>query len=469
MDDKIKIPIDGEVKVFISGNSMEGYLTVYGPRDGGNPVQLEKAVQALKDAGVVEGINLQGVKDAVTEFNWGRATVVANGTPAVDGDDGRIEYKFALPQDKIKPAELEDGRVDYKNLNLIHNVQRGELLAVRVPPKLGTPGVTVTGKPVLPKAGKNVLLPRGKNTVNDETGNYLYAATDGHVSIVDGKITVFPVFEVPGDVDLSSGNIDFVGNVSIRGNITSGFIVKAGGDIEVSGIIEGATVEAGGNILVKNGIAGGHKAIIKAGGSIFTKFIENASIDSGQEVVITDGIVQSMVKANGSIKVEGKKGTIVGGVLQAGEEISARFIGSPLSPQTVLEVGANPHLREEYKGLFQVFQEKKKNFENISQNISMFQRSSVSMDSLPDKKKLQIVKLLEEFKTIKEELKVLEERKQAIEEEFGRLQRGRVKVTDVIYPGVQIIIGQAVYTVNDPIKFAMFVLEDGDVRVGVLR
>lgn len=463
------IPVDGEAKVFITSNAMEAYLTVYGPKDGGMPVSYEKAVQVLRDAGVVENIDYEAVQEAVQEYNWGKAMLVAQGTPAVDGEDGRIEFHFPLPENKLKPVELEDGRVDYRNLNLIHNVRRGELLAVRIPPKLGSPGVTVTGKPVLPKPGKNVPIPRGKNTVADESNTYLYAATDGHVSYVDNKVNVYPVYEVQGDVDYSTGNIDFIGNVSVRGSVTAGFTVKAGGDIEITGVIEGANVEASGNILVKNGIAGGNRAYIKAGGSVFARFIENATVEAGHDVVIDDGIIQSNIKANNCIKVEGKKGIIVGGTLQAGVEISAKVIGSALSPQTVLEVGVNPALREEYKRLYQVYQEKRKAYEGVSQNLAVFQKSALAIENLPATRKVQIARLLEEFKKLQEELKTIEARKNEIEQELQRMNRGRVKVSDVVYPGVQIIIGQSVYTVNDPIRFALFSLEDGDIKVSVLR
>lgn len=468
MDLKKSFPIDGDLKIHVTPNAMEAYIKVLGPQDGGNPVTLEQALTRLRGSGVVEGINIVRVQEALEKENWEKAVLVAEGVAAQDGKDARIEYHFTLPDKKIKLVESEDGRVNFRDLNLIYNVRRGELLAVRIPAQQGTPGITVTGKPVMPRLGRNLPLPRGKNTVLDESGNRLYATSDGHVVMVDNKISVFPVFEVQGDVDYSSGNIDFVGNVVIQGNITSGFSVKAGGDIEVRGVIESAEVFAGGNILVRNGIAGGHKATVKAGGSVYARFIENARIEAGEDVIINDGIVQSMLKVGRAIRAEGKIGTIVGGLLQAGDEISARVIGSSLSPQTILEVGVNPQLREEYKQIFQQYQDQKKAFDRLSQHLQAYQKSTISIDNLPDKKKLAVVRLLEQYKGVKEQLTRLEERKTWIEGEFERLQKGRVKVFDVVYPGVQIIIGQAIYSVNDPIKYALFTLDQGDVKVGTL-
>ncbi|MGE5371332.1 MAG: DUF342 domain-containing protein [Solirubrobacterales bacterium] len=457
------------IKVSISPDGMEASLFILIP-PGGKPATMEAALSALREDGVVEGIDHEQVRHAIQEYNAGRSISVARGISAQDGLDGRLEYHFELPDDdKMKPAEMEDGRVDYRNLNLINNVRRGELLVTRIPPKLGQPGTTVTGKPVVPKMGKSVPMPRGKNTVADEGGNYLYASSDGHVSIIDNKVTVNQVFEVAGDVDFASGNIEFVGNVFVRGNITSGFTVKAGGDVEVNGVIESAQVFAAGNILVKNGITGGHKAYVRAGGSIFAKFIENARIEAGNDVVINDAIVQSFVRANNYVRCEGRKGTIVGGTIQAGEEISAKVLGSALTPATVLEVGVNPVLREEYKTVMQQYAEKKRAFENVCQYLAVYQKSAVSLENLPDKRKLAVLKLLEDYKTQKVEVANLEDRKIQLETELEKMQRGRVKVHDIVYPGVQIVIGQAMYTVNDPLKYAMFIVDQGEVRMTSLR
>jgi uncharacterized protein (DUF342 family) len=461
--------VDGRVKVYLDNSQMEAYLTVYGPANGGTPVSLEQAQAALTENGVVEGIMIEAVNQALQPDDWEKTILVARGRPAQDGVDGSIEYKFPQVNEALKPIVMEDGRVDYKTLNLFHNVVRGQLLAVRIPPQPGVPGITVRGRTLLPKGGKNVVLPRGKNTVVDESGNQLYAVVDGHVSIVDNKVTVHNVLELKGDIDLSSGNIDFVGSVAIKGNITSGFVVKASGDVQVNGTIEGALVEAGGNVLVKNGIAGGYKAFVKANGSIFAKFAENAKMESNGDVVISDAIVQCVVKANGSIRVEGKKGTIVGGMLQAGEEISARTIGSPLSPQTSLEVGINPQLREESKNINHLFLEKRKALDTVSQHLSAYQKSAINIDNLPDKRKLVIIRLLDDFKKLKEELQEIEAKKEALDSEMNRIQKGRVKVSDTVYPGVQITIGHSIYTVNDSMRMVLFALDQGDVRPGALR
>lgn len=465
----IQLSQDGYVKVHITDDGMAAYVTVYGPKNGGRSVTMQEVLSAIKDAGVVEGVDYGKLADCLKEDNLNKPVLIAKGTEPRDGIDGRLEYRFAKRDQERKPVEREDGKVDYRNLNLFVSVSQGDVLVVRTPPIPGVPGVTVTGRKIMPKTGRNYPLPRGKNTVANEDDTQLLAAVDGHVSIVDGKVTVNTVLEIPGDVDYSTGNIDYIGDVRIRGNITAGFTVKSGGDIEVIGVIEGATVIAEGNIVVKNGITGGHKGLVSAGGSIFARFVENARLEAEGDVIISEAIIQSVVMANRTVRVEGRKGVIVGGTIQAGEEISARVVGSHLSPHTVLEVGINPQLREERKVVYQDYNEKKRAFENLNHYLQSYQKMAVSPESLTPKRKEALANMLSEYQKLKKELEELEKRRQEIDEELNRLQYGRIKVADIVYPGVQITIGQAQYHVNDPVRFVLFTLKEGDIKIEPLR
>jgi uncharacterized protein (DUF342 family) len=114
---------------------------------------------------------------------------------------------------------------------------------------------------------------------------------------------------VKNDVDFSVGNIDFVGNVQIKGDVKSGFSVRAGGDIEVFGMVEAADVFADGNILIKNGIFGGGKCHLAAGGNILARYVENATLRAHKDVIVNDSIARSNVKAGGKIKINNYAGT----------------------------------------------------------------------------------------------------------------------------------------------------------------
>lgn len=461
----IKTNLDSEIKVFMDNDRMKAYVEISIPLGSGKKCTIDDLKRVLLVNHITYGIDEDRLNEVIREQNWGKRLLVTQGTPAVNGTDGRLIYKFPSLLERMAPKIDEKGNVDYKNLNLIHNVKAGTELVERIAPTEGTSGTDVTGKELLPRKGRDVYLPRGKNTVCDEQERHLYACIDGHVSIRDGKVAVDSVFELKGDVDYSSGNIEFIGNILINGNITTGFQVVAGGDIEVCGFIEGATVVAGGSILVRGGITAGVKGIIRATENISARFVENSRLEAGRDVIIREAIMQSYVKAGGSVRVTDKRATIVGGVIQAAYEVESKTIGSQLATQTVIEVGLNPAYREEYGQLLKIRTEKGRALESLNHNLQVYQKTGISVDNISDKKRLALIKLLDQFKKMRQEMAAVDERIAFLENEFEQIHAARIKVLDIIYPGVRLTIGQSIYVVNDTIKYAQFVLDEGEVRL----
>ena len=53
----------------------------------------------------------------------------------------------------------------------------------------------------------------------NEDGCQLLSLVDGHVSLISGSIFVSNNYEIPADVDTSTGDISFEGTVMVRGNV----------------------------------------------------------------------------------------------------------------------------------------------------------------------------------------------------------------------------------------------------------
>ena len=179
-----------------------------------------------------------------------------------------------------------------------------------MPAKPGIPGTAVTGNEIPPKDGKEAHFKIGKNIVVNAEKTAMYSAIDGLVTKTEKeKINVFPVYEVNGDVDYNVGNIDFVGTVVIRGNILTGFRVKASGDIRVTGGIEGAEVESDGSIEISGGIIGSNKGYVKAGHNVRCSFIQEGNVLAGEDIIVSQSIMHSNVRAGRNVKCTGAKGT----------------------------------------------------------------------------------------------------------------------------------------------------------------
>lgn len=139
----------------------------------------------------------------------------------------------------------------------------------------------------------------------------LIAQVNGHVELVEGTVFVSDELAVE-NVDNATGNIDYEGNVQINGNVTTNFRVKAKGDIVVKGVVEGAVLEAGGNIVIARGMNGMGRGVLKAGGNIISKFLENATAEA-EGYVASESILHSKVTAGGEVNVDGRRGFITGG------------------------------------------------------------------------------------------------------------------------------------------------------------
>ena len=456
-DDRLGLDVE------IQPDNMAAYLQV-DLEVNTNTDLFQVAMQELEKAGVKYGIDEVAVKDAVT-IRRGQRVQVATGKPVEMGADAQIIYHH-LDEESGRPREREDGTVDFSDLNLIHNVRAGELIATKVPAIPGSPGITVKGQLIKGKQGKNVPLRRGKNTILEENGLKLIATCDGHVVLTGaGVINVLPVLEVNGDVDVSTGNISFIGDISVRGNVKPGFAIRTEGNVEIFGNIEGASILASGSIVVKRGIMGQGKGTVVAGGNIQAQFVENGNIQARGDINITDAILHSLVSSGGRLVVEGRRGTIVGGVTRATREIRAKNIGSSLAPPTQIEVGIKPERKEEYRHLNQELQDKAKDLEKTRQIINLLSNLEKTRGELPEDKRETLNRLRPLEHQLEQEIAEKQRRKELLEEQLSTLRTGKICVQGTIYPGVTVMIGQITMTVNDAIEFCQLVVEEDDIKI----
>ncbi len=454
---------DGSVEVEISSDKMEAFVRLLPPING-KDVSVEDVKVALEEAGVKFGIDESVITSVVKEKRYGESVLVAKGIPPEKGEDGYVEYKFNAFK-KPKPVDLEGGKVDMRTLNIVDNVTKGQLLAVRIPSKVGKGGKNVLGVDISPPAVKDARILAGKNTEFSTDGNELYAATDGHVELKDGKITVSPVFIVRGDVDYAVGNIDFVGDVVVKGRVLPGFYVKAGGKIEVEGFVEGGFITAGEDVVIKMGIKGQGKSVIIASKDVFTKFVENATIEAGGNVTVGDSIINSSVKAN-AIYVSGKNGSIVGGECVAIEKIVVKSAGSNLRVKTFLEVGVDPRIKAEHAKIVKDLKVYEKKLWEMEKGVDRIKKVKEAQGKLPQKTEELYAKLTRARFQMMATVDRMKKRKEELEEVIDSFKReGIIVVTGVCYPGVRITIKGVSMVVNSEIKAVKFYYKDGNINM----
>ena len=288
---------DSTVIVNVTADEMKATITVTAPGDGGCDLSMETYLSYLRSNKVTFGVDEAALTEFVDKPIYNEPVQLVTGIRPVDGRDAYIRYNFETNQNKVLFREGSDGRVDFKELNIIQNVVEGQPLAVKIAAEEGTSGRTVTSKMLTAKNGKDIELPLGKNVHVGDDGITIISDMNGQVILAGGKINVEPIYTVQGNVNIKTGNIIFLGTVIVTGSVEDGFSVKAEGNIEIRGTVEKAELDAEGDIIVAQGITGRSGGMIRAGRSIWARFIENAHVEAGNMVVVSDGIINSHVNA----------------------------------------------------------------------------------------------------------------------------------------------------------------------------
>ncbi len=456
---------DASVSVDITDGAMKAVVVMNEPGFGGADISADYIRSFLASNGVAHGLKEDVLNELELSPRYGRPIVVAEGTRAHDGANAKVEYNFKLDRDGVTLRE-KDGRVDFKDISRVENVVAGQMLARKIPAEAGQPGQTVTGTMIPATRGKDCELLVGKNVKLADDGFTALAEINGQVLLLGGKINVEPIYLIPGDVNLRTGNILFLGTVIVKGNVEDGFSVKAAGNIEIFGSVGKCLVDAEGDIIVHQGIAAKTEGKIRCGKSLYSKFIEHAHVDAGEYVVVTDGIVHSHVDANRMILCQGKRAQIVGGRLRASEEINSKILGSVAGTETLLEVGYDPRSKERLVALEEEKRSVEKALEEVDLNIKTLENLLRVQKKLPPEKAQYLTEQNEKRSELLGRLEASVREIGQINTHLSSLTTiGKISASERVYPGVKLAIKNANLAVRTEFKFVTFFLQSGEVKV----
>ncbi len=454
----------GQITVRISVDRMSADLLITPPEKDAPALKVEDALARLADAGVVYGIDEQEVERTVQQAqilggmseNVGPITV-ARGVDPIPGEDSRIEYHPALTEARGKPKLLPNGSVDLYDLNLVHNVPQGTVLVTMIPATKGEPGTTVTGAEAKPRPGRDYRMRAGKGTTLSEDRLTIVAAVDGNPTLNQSEVAVTNVYRVSEDVGVATGNIQFVGSLVIGGSLERGFSVKAEGDVEIHGGVDGGIVEATGNVSVAFGIAGEAKVV--AGGAVKARFIEGSTVKAGSNVWSAEGIIRSRVETAAGVEVLGRRGAIVGGQVMAKSTVTARILGSPMGAATEIAVGIVPDVRREMVQNQKERQAAEEEFDRIDR-IVQFMVEQDKRGHLSTEKREMLPRLAKTQEERYTQLETLKARNHELEQMCREALGAGVQAKDVCYPGVTVVIGNARYRTEQQMQRIKFRLDD---------
>lgn len=445
-----EIVLDARPFVFVSEDRMAAWMMVFPPVGNGKEPDCQMLERALAEKGVAFGINGELLKRLPEDLHrYFRFHLAAKGAEAVDGEDGYLVDHFSRVIERKFQVDEHD-RVDYSSLNLVQNADKGEVICEAVPPVKGISGRTVYDEEIPGKDGKAAQLPRGRNTEISEDGTKLVAAQAGHVEFSGRSFQIKTILEINGNVDYTTGNINFLGDVHIRGDVCSGFTVRAVGDITVDGVVESGEVEAGGDLIVVKGIVGNRDSVIRAHHNIYARYLEN-SIVHARGNLQTDCILHSEVYCDGEVKVLSGKGAVIGGYIRAARGIEAKVIGSKSESNTNIALGGQPCADFEREVLF-------KEIDGLKKEMLKLERQPESPARTKRMAKIRLDLSVGRMKLGQYD-KDLEKLKEKLEEQGGSRLR-----CQLAYPGLILTIGDETKQLTNETSMCNARLVEGEIQ-----
>lgn len=338
----------------------------------------------------------------------------------------------------------KNGRVDHMNRDIVHNVVAGEVLAewIDVPDD-------EQGRHDPRFLAQTKSFPIGPNCLVDpQNPDRILAAVNGYVYYDDlGKIAVKTLLDIPHDIDYTTGNISFVGDVIVHGGIRSGFSVK-GRNILIKGAVEGASMEASGSIQIEGGVKGDHRAEIRANGSVKLKFCENALISAGKNVLVDGSALHCKIFAGNSLAVRER--------LIGGEAICQKMVhveeqlGGGLNTITQIVLGYDPLFLQKISALETKILELQRDMDR--QTLSVARKDSGAVEKA-DGLQRKIALLKNQMTTLTEKLKQ------------GDISNCAAIIPGEVRPGVEISIGPLEHSISDTLHDVRFTSGNNQIVV----
>ncbi len=414
--------IDAKIQLFMTADKVTAWIIMYPPIGTGADADEAMLRQVLERSRVRFGVN-DGLFTEFTKLNYFRLYLAACGTLPVHGKDGYVIDSFSRQPTRAL-NEDESGRIDFAALELFQNVKKGDVICQIVGPTACTDGWAVTDEKCYAHVGQPASIPKGRNTEISEDGDSLIAMIEGHVEFTGRSFQVKPVLDIGGNVDFSTGNINCLGDIHIHGDVSSGFTVRATGNITVDGVIEACVVEAGADLVVRKGVQGNGKAVLRAHRNIYAKYLESSRVYV-RENLDTECLVNCDVFSDGKVTVRSGRGTIIGGKVRAANEVDANIIGARSECLTSVILGGKP---------FEEFER-----EEIVLAIAGLEKEMEKLGRQPESpaKQRQLSKMRMQVTTNKLKLQQFDKAlEKMVKEKTGN---GRM-VCSMLYPGTEITI-----------------------------
>lgn len=442
--------LDEQALVLLSSDEMMAWMCLLPPVGDGAGLTTPQLCKLMVFKGVCHGFNWPLLRTLPENSQrYFQLFPVACGTPPIMGQDGYVIDRY--PRSISEDVEIDElGQANYYTLKLVQEIQENQVICEIVPPTAGTPGMSITGTHLPARDGKAAAIPQGRNTRLSEDGRYLVAAQDGHVVFSGRDFQVKSVLHLYEHDLLATPNIKFLGDIHVHCDLNRGNTICAMGTVQIDGVMEGCTIEAGENIIVSSGVLGQDTAVLRAQKRVYAKYLENCSVYA-RESIQADCIINSNIYSNGTVKVRTGRGAIIGGTIRASREVSAVTVGSKAERFTSIILGGDPCEEAERAQI-------QEELRSIEQALVQLENAPMQLSAKQAASKLRLRQCVARMN-----LEKLDKELEAIKTASLSCDTRRL-FCDTGYPGTQITIGHSAYTISQAEHNCTIGLSCGRVR-----
>ena len=450
--------------VRISYDEMEAFLLLPTPVLEDN-YKLEEILELLNSSGVKIGIDESKVSAMIEEKQYDREISIAKGIDVVDGVDAYFEFHFDTNLNKV-PSLREDGSVDYWSIHSVELVEEGQIIATYHEPIMGSNGMNVKGKMLVAKKGRPLPPLTGRGFDRSADNKIYTSLMDGKIEKQNNRILVSSVHEVHGDVGLKTGNIDFRGDVIIHGNVPTGAVIRATGSITVDGTVEGALLDANKDVIIRGGMLGNGRGIIKSKGNVHAKFLEYVEVKAEGDVNIGSAI-NCQITTNGKMLLKGKLARLVGGRIYAAMGLEGNTLGNDYGVKTEVYVGVNMEVKKEINYHENCIKEAQDMIDKINLGIQQIDEAIKAGEAEPtDPRKGSLLRT----KIVKQaDLATHTQQLNKMTQVVGNANGACVEVVQFVHPGVMIGINDSVHQMQQIEQSIAFREKEGNVVMYSMR
>ena len=451
-----KYTFPGQLKFRMDGIKLHLFMDLKAPINSNNEITIEDIKVKIEEYGsFCEGqADWDLIRDVYTR-------VIFNGEiiPETKIATGKL-VKFDIPEHLIirddltidyTPKIIDGEKVDFHHIKSFLVVGKDDFLGDIIPMTPGVDGLDLLGHTI--KAPKKFInyLSKGDNVYSK--GGKIYSDIDGSFKIINNKLNVDPVLSIPNDIDYSTGDIEFSGDVNVLKSIREGFSVKVDRDLYIGESIEPADISCGNSIYVKHGIIGSDKYTIYCSNSINVMHVENANIRCNGSISIRNSITNSNICCLDRLIME-ESSSIIGGKYNFQNGIVTGHIGNKIGVETHIKLGVDYKIEEKLR----IIQETSK---MLIQEMTLVQDKVSFADSKEIKFKLKYL-----FLSLRNRQNSLNNYSRSLLSRLDKNENSKLVVHGTIYPGTYIEICHISYVVSKKLSKIKFYLnkEDGEIK-----